>query len=160
MYALRCGINRREGLTRHGVGIVLVLLACLHASADALAANGFTVTDRGLRYRDLQVGSGPSAMRGDTVAAHVVGWLDERGRKGPEFFDSRSHGRTVSWVVGTDRVMPAWNEGVIGMQIGGKRLLMVPPRLGYGNRGVQGVVPGNAPLMLQLELIDLRKAEP
>jgi peptidylprolyl isomerase len=88
---------------------------------------------------------------------HFTGWLDDNGRKGREFYNSRREGTPVSFVIGTDRVMPGWNDGIVGMQPGGKRLLLLPPALGYGAKGVQGIVPPNASLILIIELLDLEK---
>ena len=79
-------------------------------------------------------------------------------KKGKELFNTRNRGKPVAFVVGTENVMPAWNDGVIGMQAGGKRLLMVPPKLGYGSKGVQDVVPPDANLIFLFELVDLQKA--
>ena len=88
---------------------------------------------------------------------HFTGWLDNKGAKGKEFFNTRVHGKTVSFVVGTDKVMPGWNEGVIGMKQGGKHLLMLPPALGYGAKGVQNTIPSNARLILVIDLVQLEK---
>jgi FKBP-type peptidyl-prolyl cis-trans isomerase len=84
---------------------------------------------------------------------HVTGWLDENGQKGKEFICSRNLGRPVSFKVGTQKVMQAWNIGVAGMREGGKRTLMVPAELGYGAKGVQNMVPPNADLIIELELL-------
>ena len=88
---------------------------------------------------------------------HSIGWLDADGRQGRELYNSRREGRPLSFVVGTDRVMPGWNDGVIGMKPGGKRLLRVPPARAYGARGVQDVIPPNAGLMLMIDLIEVEK---
>lgn len=88
---------------------------------------------------------------------HFVGWLDVKGGKGREIYDTHSRGEPVSFVIGTDRVMPGWNEGVIGMKPGGKRLVKVPPEPVYGSRGVQDVVPPNSRLIFVIELLELQK---
>ena len=134
-------------------GMLLLLL-----SGMALAAGNFSVTPNGVQYKDLHAGSGPAAEQGDIVRVHFVGWLDEQNHKGKELFNTRNRGKPVAFVVGTENVMPAWNDGVIGMQAGGKRLLMVPPKLGYGSKGVQDVVPPDASLIFLFELVDLQKA--
>jgi FKBP-type peptidyl-prolyl cis-trans isomerase len=134
-------------------GMLLFLL-----SGMALAASSFSVSPNGVQYKDLHAGSGPAAEPGDIVRVHFVGWLDEENQKGTELFNTRNRGKPVSFVVGTEKVMPAWNDGVIGMQAGGKRLLMVPPKLGYGSKGVQDVVPPDASLIFLFELVDLQKA--
>ena len=134
-------------------GMLLFLL-----SGMALAASSFSVSPNGVQYKDLHAGSGPAAEQGDIVRVHFVGWLDEQNQKGKELFNTRNRGKPVAFVVGTENVMPAWNDGVIGMQAGGKRLLMVPPKLGYGSKGVQDVVPPDASLIFLFELVDLQKA--
>jgi FKBP-type peptidyl-prolyl cis-trans isomerase len=88
---------------------------------------------------------------------HFVGWLEERGEKGREIYNTRGRGMPVSFVIGTDRIMQGWNEGVIGMRSGGKRLIKVPAELGYGARGAQDVVPPNAGLIFVIELLNLEK---
>jgi FKBP-type peptidyl-prolyl cis-trans isomerase len=139
--------------TGYLLGLLLMLLTSV-----ALAASSFSVSPNGVQYKDLHSGSGPAAEEGDTVRVHFVGWLDEENQKGKELFNTRNRGKPVSFVVGTEKVMPAWNDGVIGMQAGGKRLLMVPPKLGYGSKGVQDVVPPDASLIFLFELVDLQKA--
>ncbi|MEJ2310737.1 MAG: FKBP-type peptidyl-prolyl cis-trans isomerase [Gammaproteobacteria bacterium] len=134
-------------------GMLLFLL-----SGMALAASSFSVSPNGVQYKDLHAGSGPVAEQGDIVRVHFVGWLDEENQKGKELFNTRNRGKPAAFVVGTEKVMPAWNDGVIGMQVGGKRLLMVPPKLGYGSKGVQDVVPPDASLIFLFELVDLQKA--
>ena len=134
-------------------GMLLLLL-----SGMALAASSFSVSPNGVQYKDLHAGSGPVAEPGDIVRVHFVGWLDEENQKGKELFNTRNRGKPVSFVVGTEKVMPAWNDGVIGMQVGGKRLLMVPPKLGYGSKGVQDIVPPDASLIFLFELTGLEKA--
>jgi len=86
-----------------------------------------------------------------------AGWLDDGGLKGREIYDSRRQGDPVSSVIGTERVMPGWNDGIVGMQPGGRRLLRLPPALGYGAKGVQGIVPPDASLIFIIELLDLKK---
>ena len=143
---------------RFRLHLAFLLAVSLGLPALFAVAEGFPfATPGGIQYRDLQVGSGDCAEAGDVVAIHFVGWLTRDGQRGSEFFNSRAQGRPVSFVVGTERVMPAWNEGVIGMCLGGRRLLLVPPALGYGSKGVQGVVPANAHLMFLIEVLDVEK---
>ena len=134
----------------------LLLLVCSMA-CNVLAAGGFMTTGRGLQYKDLKPGTGERAEVGDVATLHFTGWLEEKGGKGRELYDTHRRGEPVSFVIGTDRVMPAWNEGVIGMKPGGRRLLKVPAELGYGSRGVQDVVPPNSRLIFVIELLELRK---
>ncbi|MGD2127843.1 MAG: FKBP-type peptidyl-prolyl cis-trans isomerase [Lysobacterales bacterium] len=138
------------------VQIFPVVLAALLAASSAWAVgDAFRAGPDGLRYRDLQVGQGPVAATGMVATIHFIGWLDEQGARGKEIYNSRAEGRPVSFVIGTDGVMQAWNEGVIGMQPGGSRMLLVPPGLAYGNRAVDDVIPANASLMFRIELIRL-----
>ena len=114
-------------------------------------------TGKGVEYRDLKPGAGEPAQIGDVATIHFVGWLDDKGVKGREIYDTHRRGEPVSFVIGTERVMQGWNEGVIGMKPGGKRLVKVPAELGYGSRGVEDVVPPNARLIFVIDLLELRK---
>jgi FKBP-type peptidyl-prolyl cis-trans isomerase len=134
---------------------LLVLMLALPAGPTT--ADPMQTTPAGARYRDLQPGNGEIAAPGDIATMHFTGWLDDNGSKGREFYNSRSEGTPVSFVIGTDRVMPGWNDGIVGMRQGGKRLLLLPPALGYGARGVQDIVPPNASLIFIIELLDLEK---
>ena len=138
----------------HTIAFLCLLLA---VAGNGIAVNTFLVTESGMRYRDLVTGSGATAEPGDVATMHFVGWLDDSGREGRQFFNSHRQGRPVSFVIGTDRVMPGWNEGVVGMSPGGRRLLMLPPSLGYGNRAVEDVIPANSGLIFNIELIGLKK---
>ena len=93
------------------------------------------------------------ARLGDIALIHFVGWVDEKGQRGREIYNSRMKQEPVSFVIGTDKVMQAWNEGVIGMKVGGTRLLRIPPELGYGDKAVEDVVPANAYLQFIIELL-------
>jgi len=134
----------------------LLLLVC-SMTGHVLAAGGFMTTVGGVEYKDLKPGMGEGAEVGDVATIQFVGWLDEKGGKGRELYDTHTRNDPVSFVIGTDRVMQGWNEGVIGMKPGGKRLVKVPAELGYGSRGVQDVVPPNARLIFVIELLELDK---
>jgi len=136
------------------IALLILMLAPL---ANVAAADSMQTTPAGARYRDLQPGSGESAAPGDIATMHFTGWLDDRGSKGREIYNSRREGTPVSFVIGTARVMPGWNDGIIGMQPGGRRLLLLPPALGYGAKGVQEIVPPDASLIFIIELLDLEK---
>ena len=141
--------------------LVLALLLCAGTIAGAWAADeGFTSAAGGLRYKDMQVGEGPGAVTGQIATIHFRGWLDEQGARGREFYNSYTEGQPVSFVIGTSGVMQGWNEGVLGMKPGGKRILLVPPGMAYGTREVEGVVPANAALMFHIELIGLEDPDP
>ena len=145
--------------TAHHIIHNTTLLLCLFllCSGFALAADNFKTTAQGAQYKDLKTGEGATADIGDVATIHFIGWLDNNGAKGKEFFNTRKQNKPASFVIGTDKVMPGWNEGVIGMKQGGKRLLKLPPALGYGSKGVQEIVPPNARLILIIELVRLEK---
>lgn len=144
-----------------GTRILAALLFCAVLISSSWASDAaFRSGPGGLRIKDLQTGQGPVAAAGQVATIHFVGWIDEQGARGREFYNSRAEGKPVSFVIGTDGVMEGWNEGVLGMKPGGKRMLLVPPGMAYGQRGVEGVVPENSSLMFRIELIGLRDAEP
>lgn len=136
----------------------VLLVLCLLVSGSAMAADHFLVTPQGARYQDLKPGAGEAAEPGDVVTMHFVGWLDADRDKGKEIYNSRQEREPISFVVGTDRVMQGWSDGVIGMRPGGKRLLMLPPALGYGSRGVEGVIPPDASLIFVIDVIAVEKS--
>jgi FKBP-type peptidyl-prolyl cis-trans isomerase FkpA len=106
-------------------------------------------TASGLKYEDLTEGTGQEAKAGDTVEVHYTGWLTN-GTKFDSSLDRRS---PFSFKLGARRVIAGWDEGVAGMKVGGKRKLTIPPELGYGARGAGGVIPPNAELIFEVELL-------
>ena len=106
-------------------------------------------TSSGLQYIDLKVGTGATAQAGQTVSGHYTGWL-ENGKK---FDSSVDRGQPFSFPLGAGRVIKGWDEGVQGMKVGGKRKLIIPSNLGYGARGAGGVIPPNATLIFEVELL-------
>ena len=136
----------------------ILLLALLASMASVAQADPpFQLTPQGARYKDLQPGTGDSAEPGDVATIHFTGWLDDNGKEGRQIYNTRKEHRPISFVIGTDRVMPGWNEGVIGMRQGGKRLVMLPPALGYGGRGAQDAVPPGSSLIFVIDLVELEK---
>ena len=134
----------------------LTILAVLLLAPAAWAADDvFRAGPGGMRIKDLQPGQGPVAEQGMVATIHFIGWLDEKGARGREIYNSRSEGQPVSFVIGTDGVMPGWNEGVLGMRPGGARMLLLPPGMAYGARQVEDVIPANAPMMFRIELVSL-----
>lgn len=131
---------------------MLLLLVPLTVTADT-----FQLTQSGMEYKDLKTGSGEMAAVGDVARMHFTGWLDDGRQKGKKLYNTRQNGQPVAFVIGTDRVMQGWNEGVIGMRQGGRRLLRVPPSLGYGSKGVEGVVPPDTKLIFIIDLLELEK---
>ena len=134
------------------IGVLVVVVAFCAMSA---AADPFVETPSGLQYKDLKVVQGKPAEPGDAAKIHFIGWLDENGQPGKEIFNSRKAKKPVSFIIGTDKVMEGWNEGVTGMQPGGTRLIRIPPELGYGEKAVDDVVPPHAHLIFVIELLEL-----
>lgn len=108
--------------------------------------------DSGLKYQDLQEGDGAKAEAGKQVSVHYTGWLED----GTKFDSSLDRNEPFSFALGKGQVIRGWDEGVAGMQVGGKRRLTIPPQLGYGSRGAGGVIPPNATLVFEVELLDVQ----
>ena len=109
------------------------------------------ITDSGLKYEDLAEGEGDTATAGKTVRVHYTGWLIN----GFKFDSSLDRGDPFSFPLGGGRVIRGWDEGVQGMKAGGRRKLTIPPQLGYGDAGAGGVIPPNATLIFEVELIEV-----
>lgn len=115
-------------------------------------------TESGLQYIDLVVGEGDLAVAGMKVDVHYTGWLrTDKGEKGDKFDSSRDRAGNFSFPLGGGRVIKGWDEGVAGMKVGGTRELIVSPELGYGSRGAGGVIPPNATLIFEVELLKVTK---
>jgi FKBP-type peptidyl-prolyl cis-trans isomerase len=112
-----------------------------------------TSTVSGLQYWDIMVGTGATAVAGKPVKVHYTGWLTD----GKKFDSSLDRGQPFEFPLGAGRVIKGWDEGVAGMKVGGKRQLRIPPDLGYGGRGAGGLIPPNATLIFDVELIDVGK---
>lgn len=110
----------------------------------------YVTTESGLKYFDFNVGDGPSPVAGQRVFAHYTGWLTD----GTMFDTSRDRGPIV-FTLGTANIIPGWNEGLLSMQVGGDRQLVIPPDLAYGASG-QGSIPPNATLIFEIELLDIQ----
>ncbi|HLU24230.1 MAG TPA: FKBP-type peptidyl-prolyl cis-trans isomerase [Longimicrobiales bacterium] len=137
----------------------LVLLACGDRPQNAappaaldLDLDAMTATATGLRFRNLAEGSGEPATHGDVVVVHYTGWLLD----GTKFDSSRDRDEPFEFQLGTGMVIQGWEEGVAGMMPGGRRQLVIPPDLAYGPRGVPGVIPPNATLVFDVELLEIR----
>lgn len=109
------------------------------------------ISDSGLRYEDLTEGEGPAAEPGQQVSVHYTGWLEN----GAKFDSSVDRNEPFRFALGKGMVIRGWDEGVAGMKVGGKRKLTIPPQLGYGARGAGGVIPPNATLIFEVELLDI-----
>lgn len=108
-------------------------------------------TDSGLQYIDVEEGSGAQPQPGNQVTVHYTGTLDDEART--KFDSSLDRNRPFSFKIGVGQVIKGWDEGVASMKVGGKRLLIIPPELGYGSRGAGGVIPPNATLIFEVELL-------
>jgi FKBP-type peptidyl-prolyl cis-trans isomerase len=116
-----------------------------------------TTTASGLVYEDRIVGSGDEAKAGHDVSVHYTGWLLFGGERGRQFDSSKDRGEPFAFPLGGGQVIKGWDEGVQGMKVGGTRVLTIPPGLGYGARGAGGVIPPNATLIFEVELLAIEK---
>ena len=141
-------------------------LATLIAAAGAIVLGSLTVsaqpaprpmtTASGLQIIDTKVGTGATPRTGQTCVMHYTGWLYDNGAKGKKFDSSVDRGQPFEFPIGTRRVIAGWDEGVATMKVGGKRTLIIPAKLGYGERGAGGVIPPNATLIFEVELLDVK----
>ncbi|XAH25208.1 FKBP-type peptidyl-prolyl cis-trans isomerase [Xylophilus sp. GW821-FHT01B05] len=113
----------------------------------------FTTTASGLQYEDTQIGEGAEATAGKQVSVHYTGWLYNDGTQGAKFDSSRDRNSAFQFSLGAGQVIKGWDEGVQGMKVGGQRTLIIPANLGYGARGAGGVIPPNATLKFDVELL-------
>jgi len=135
----------------------IVLLICLVLLMAAVASAEMVTTPSGLRYEDHVAGDGPVVNAGMNVSVHYTGWLDAGdGQKGTKFDSSVDRGQPFNFPLGAGRVIRGWDEGVAGMKVGGKRTLYIPATLGYGARGAGRVIPPNAALIFDVEVMGAR----
>ena len=133
----------------------LIPLAGAALIAMTLSANAetYTTLPSGLKYVDEVVGTGPEPKAGQKVTVQYTGWLDQAGAKGKKFDSSRDRNEPFTFTIGAGQVIQGWDVGVATMKTGGKRTLVIPPELGYGPRGAGGVIPPNATLIFDVELL-------
>jgi len=127
------------------------MIATLHPHSPE--DSPMNTTPSGLQYEDTVTGSGDEAKAGQQVTVHYTGWLYENGEKGAKFDSSKDRRDPFQFDLGRGHVIKGWDEGVQGMKVGGTRVLVIPPQLGYGARGAGGVIPPNATLMFEVELL-------
>ena len=135
---------------------VAVTLGCIVIAAGVvIVCNNidWITTNSGLKYLDHVVGDGEEAVNGMTIEMHYTGWLWEDGLRSKKFDSSRDRNQPFSFQLGAGRVIKGWDEGILGMKVGGKRELIIPPELGYGARGAGGLIPPNATLNLEVEFL-------
>jgi len=124
--------------------------------AAAQAAGTTITTPSGLQITDTRIGDGAMPKPGQICVMHYTGWLYQDGVKGKKFDSSVDRGEPFQFPIGRGRVILGWDEGVATMKVGGKRTLVIPPDLGYGARGAGGVIPPNATLIFDVELLDVK----
>lgn len=124
--------------------------------AAAKKESKMLTTPSGLQYEDTKVGTGESPKAGQTCVMHYTGWLWEDGQKGKKFDSSVDNGKPFQFPLGQGRVIKGWDEGVASMKVGGKRTLLIPSDLGYGDRGYPGVIPPKATLLFEVELLGVK----
>lgn len=145
------------------VGFILCLLcivACsdngisspIQSSPQQIASNQYTTTPQGLLYHDITVGTGEVAEPGHLLTLHYTGWLES----GSKFDSSLDRKRSYQFILGVGQVIPGWDIGVSGMRVGGHRQLVIPPSLAYGAAGSPPVIPPNATLIFEVELLDVQ----
>jgi peptidylprolyl isomerase len=142
------------------VSLVAALTGALTAIAPdtalAQAAGTTVTTPSGLKITDTVLGTGATPKPGQICVMHYTGWLYQNGAKGQKFDSSVDRGMPFEFPIGQRRVIAGWDEGVATMKVGGKRTLIIPPELGYGARGAGGVIPPNATLIFDVELLGLK----
>ena len=152
------GFQHVRGVVLRAVAIVSIGLFAAVAPTPSSAQDmrKMSITPSGLQIEDTTAGSGVTPKTGQNCIMHYTGWLYENGAKGAKFDSSLDRGRPFEFSIGTGHVIKGWDEGVATMKVGGKRTLIIPPELGYGARGAGGVIPPNATLIFEVELLDVK----
>jgi peptidylprolyl isomerase len=149
-------INRRGLTSALAATAALLFAGAIQTSVPAASAEP-TTTASGVKMTDTKVGTGEEAKPGQTVSVHYTGWLDSGGAvKGFKFDSSVDRGEPFEFKLGAGQVIKGWDDGVAGMKVGGKRTLNIPPELGYGANGAGNVIPPNATLIFDVELLGVK----
>jgi len=130
----------------------ILFLAVTSINADASPVT----TASGLQIIDTVVGNGPEPQPGQTVTVNYTGWLYTNGQKGAKFDSSLDNGQPFSFVLGQGHVIKGWDEGLATMHVAGKRTLIIPPDLAYGERGAGGVIPPGATLIFDIDFLSVK----
>jgi peptidylprolyl isomerase len=149
-------IQFKETIMKKRLRCLGLLLFVFIFTVASPANAGILEKQSGLKYEDIEIGSGDTAGVGNIAVIHFSGWIDDNGKKGTQFFNSRDRGEPISFKVGTDKVIEGWNIGVTGMKAGGKRRLMIPSKLAYGSEGSGDVIPPDAALIFEIELLEVK----
>ena len=140
-----------------GAAVALAIIIAVTPWGQAsMAANQEVEMPDGLKYTDTKIGDGATAHAGNKVSVHYTGWLSNNGAKGRKFDSSVDRGQPFQFTLGAHQVIPGWDEGVAGMKVGGKRKLIIPPDLAYGKRGFPPVIPADAELTFEVELLKIQ----
>lgn len=141
------------GTTAWAMVLTLLMGACQAApSKEPQVSTPMTTTPSGLQYQEITEGTGATPRSGHTVSVHYTGWLAD----GKKFDSSRDRGQPLEFVLGRGQVIKGWEEGMATMKVGGKRKLIIPPALGYGSGGFGSVIPPNATLTFEVELLEAK----
>jgi len=141
---------------------VMSMVACRGGSSDSGFDEGPPMADTGikeLQKQDVKVGDGAEARKGRVVRVHYTGWLYDASvpnKRGQKFDSSKDSNQPFDFTLGAQEVIPGWDEGVAGMKVGGTRILTIPPAMAYGARGAGGVIPPNATLVFEVELLEVK----
>jgi len=155
----------KEGTMKNYIFIVVILVIAaliiyffMGRKQSATKEDIMKKLDSGLEYEILKEAEKEAKKPsvGNSVVVHYTGWLDENGKQGRKFDSSVDRGQPFVFQIGVGQVIKGWDEGVLDMKIGEKRRLIIPPQLGYGAAGAGGVIPGNATLIFDVELIDIK----
>jgi len=151
-------LSSRITVVAASAAIAMAVLVCTTGYNPVMSQSSAkpVTTSSGLQIIDTKAGTGASPRTGQTVVVHYTGWLYVNGTKGQKFDASVDRNDPLEFPVGTGRVIRGWDEGVGSMKVGGKRTLIIPPQLGYGASGAGGVIPPNATLMFDVELLGLK----